>query len=463
MKFYFDYQTTRQFAVLLRNIPAYVERIKAAIAFSYDELLLDTCIKKKIRLEWWGLFNSGISTSIDLIKKSLSSGLITFYPFAEYFHPKVIYFENYGIYIGSANMTNKALYGNVEAGVFINKEEFDSGMEKEIENFFGFLKASSISITSDDVENFDKFAEIIHHERKKIEESNNRIENTFEDMFKHLFLLKPGVRDYENTRIDRENKRKKEFLQEWRETQNCLQIIHKRMEEKCRQPKWVSADANTVIISNQLLHAYYYTYVLKGQDERRVKSTEIVSQCYEGHKRDPLRAVDEAISWWETLDSAPNSEDLHINIWAPVNKKLLEKIILQDLSYEELLTVLSHNYAALMYAQQMKNKYLGLPEDFHTNSEDRISIYCKWLYNQQTKQGLSINETIRYLVKDNGVAVEDKIYNMLYDDKYRIAHFGRSIIGEMIGWGRPDIAHLRNDRVNKGLRCLGFDVQLFAD
>jgi len=233
--------------------------------------------------------------------------------------------------------------------------------------------------------------------------------------------------------------------------------------ENCKQPKWVNAEANTKIISDQLLHAYYYTYVLEGQDERSANSTETVNQYYEGHKRDPLRAVDEAIAWWEKLDSAPNSEDVHINDWAPTNKKLLEKIILQDLSYEELLTLLSHNYAALMYARQMRNTYLGLPRDFHTNSENRISIYCEWLYKQKTEGGLSINETIRYLVKDNGVVVEEKIYDLLYDAKYHIGNFGRSIIGEMIGWGRPDIAHLRNDRVNKGLRCLGFDVQLFAD
>jgi len=461
MKFYFDYQTRRQLAVLLRNLPENVSRIQAAIAFSYDELLIDTCIKRKIRLEWWGLFNSRISTSIDLIKKSLSSEFITFYPFAEYFHPKVIYFENYGIYIGSANMTNTALLNNIEAGVFISKDEFDNDMIAEINNFFNYLKDSSIPITSDDVENLDKFAEIIHSERKKIEESSNRIENTFEDMFGHFYLLRPGVADYENTRIDREKRRKTEFLQEWREAQNYLELIHESMVEKCRQPKRVSADANTKIISNQLLHAYYYTYILKSHDEKR--SIEIVSQWYEGHKRDPLRAVDEAISWWEKLDSAPNSEDVHINEWAPTNKELLEKIILQDLSYEELLKLLSCNYAALMYSQQMKNKYLGLPKDFHTNSEERISIYCKWLYNQRTKKGLPINETIRYLVKDNGIAVEEKIYSLLYDAKYHIGHFGESIIGEMIGWGRPDIAHLRNDRVNKGLRCLGFDVKLFAN
>ena len=212
MKFYFDYQTTRHLKVLLKTIPAYVERIQAAIAFSYDELLLDTCIKKGIRLEWWGSFNSGISTSIDLIKKSLSSGLITFYPFAEYFHPKVIYFENYGIYIGSANMTDGGLSNNVEAGVFINKEEFDSGMETEIGNFFSFLKDSSIPITTNDVENFDKFVKQIHREKKEIEESGDRIKNIFKDMFKHFFLLKPGVTDYENTKTDRKNNKKKEFL-----------------------------------------------------------------------------------------------------------------------------------------------------------------------------------------------------------------------------------------------------------
>ena len=43
----------------------------------------------------------------------------------------------------------------------------------------------------------------------------------------------------------------------------------------------------------------------------------------------------------------------------------------------------------------------------------------------------------------------------------RLLILEKSIIGELVGWGRPDKIHLRNNRVNKGLRCLGYDVELF--
>jgi len=300
MKLLYDYKTKRSLAVLIKTLPKNVNKIYAAIAFSQSNLLIDKCISETIQLEWWGLFNSGLSTSLDLIKKAINSDYIKFYPFAELFHPKVIYFENYGLYIGSANMTNNALYYNVEAGIFINESDLDIDKKKETNEFFDFLRNSSIPVTIDDLENIENFIIATSIENEKIEKLNSNIEDNFEEFFGHLFLLKPGATDFGKESNSKKNKRKLHFLQEWRETQNYLHLVNNIMNEKCHQPKWVNNEAHPTIITDQLLHAYYYTYILNGSEEG--KSIEKVNESYERNKANPSKAIIEAIEWWETLE-----------------------------------------------------------------------------------------------------------------------------------------------------------------
>jgi len=100
MKLLFDVKTKRQLAIILKFLPTDITKVYAAIAYNQSDLLLKACIDRKIQLEWWGLLDSKKSTSFDLVRNAILSEFVKFYPFAELFHPKVIYFENYGLYIG---------------------------------------------------------------------------------------------------------------------------------------------------------------------------------------------------------------------------------------------------------------------------------------------------------------------------------------------------------------------------
>jgi hypothetical protein len=462
MKIFYDYKTKRNLEVLLRTLPREVTRVYAAVAYSQSDLLLEKCISNKTQLEWWGLFDSGISTSLDLIKRAIESDFVKFYPFAKFFHPKVIYFENFGLYIGSANMTKNALSYNVEAGVFIPESDMDEEKRNETMEFFDYLRKSSILATKDDIENIENFTKLVGDENKKIEKINLGIENNFKERFKHLFLLKPGATDFGKNAYSKEDEQKTSFLQEWRETQNYLDVVNKIMASKCKQPEWVAKNGHPTIITDQLLHAYYYTYILKGDDEGG-KSIEKVNESYEKNKSNPARAIDEAISWWETLIEAPNSENVHINEWGLSNLDILSKLKTQNLSYEDFSMVIRQNHAARNHARQISNKFFDLPSDFKTDVEKRVEIFSKWLYQQKTSTGLDMNEVLRFILFEDKIRLEERIYRAINDKKYRIEHFGKSIIGELIGWGRPDITHIRNNRVNKALRCLGYDVRLFSE
>ena len=462
MKLLFDTKSKRQLAVLLKFLPANITNIYAAIAYTKSDVLINHCIEKKIKLEWWGLFDSKESTSYEYVKKSIQSEYIRFYPFAELFHPKVIYFENYGLYIGSANMTNNALYNNVEAGIFLEENELLPKEKEEIVAFFNYLRNSSIPATMDDIEKINEFLDSTLIEREGIEKYEDRVEENFEDCLGHLFLLKPGVRDFEqNKEDDKISKRKLHFLQEWRETQNYLNQVKKIMIESCKQPSWININANPTIITDQLLHAYYYSYILAGSDEG--KSIQKVQESYKLNKHNPVEAILKAIKWWESQAIAPSGEDVHINEWGVTNEQIFKKLKDADLTYDDFYLIIKQNHAGRNHARQIKNEFFHLPSDYKTDYEERIKIFSTWLYKQKSKKGLSINEVLRFLLFAGEPSLEDRIFMVLHDEKYRIERLGRSIVGEIVGWGRPDITHLRNNRVNKALKCLGYDVKLFSE
>lgn len=136
---------------------------------------------------------------------------------------------------------------------------------------------------------------------------------------------------------------------------------------------------------------------------------------------------------------------------------------MRELTKEELITVFNQNHTARNHARQMKNSVFDLPKDFKADINERVEFYVDWLLKQKSKGNLNVQEIMQYLLFDDNINLEERVYNTIYNPKYHIEHFGRSIVGELIGWGRPEITHLRNNRVNKGLRALGFNVALFSD
>lgn len=461
MKLLLDYQRTRKFTLLIKRIPDNVKEISASIAFTQDDTLMKNCNNKKIHLDWWGLFNSDVSSKLEIVKDAIKSPYIKFFPFAKLFHSKLIWFHGYGVYIGSHNLTENAMYYNVETGIFIPEDELTEEYKIEIEMYFSFLRDNSIPATIEDAELMEKYIEEskIENERRRLIKQN--LDNLFEEKFAHLFILKPGVQDGENDKEKKSNKKKLLFLQEWRETQKYLGIIHEKI-RNIKQPSWVDPTADISIIIDQILHAYYYSYLLKRKDEG-LKSSELVNIEYEKNKFDPDGAIQQAIKWWKTLSTPPSNENVHINEWNKSNKVILSNLRNRDLTKEELITVFNQNHAARNHARQMKNSDFGLPSDFKASMEERVDYYVEWILKQRTSNGLTIQETMKYLLFEDTINLEERVYNTIYNPKYRIEHFGRSIVGELVGWGRPEITHLRNNRVNKGLRVLGFNVTLFSD
>jgi len=122
-----------------------IDWVRAAIAYGSDEeTLLSNCLNNKLRLDIWVRYDHTVPVKPDLLRAFLknASNNIFCYLVPDVLHSKVIWWKNYGVYIGSANLTDRAWVSNIEFGVFIPEIDLEIGDGlAQLENFFDFLSA----------------------------------------------------------------------------------------------------------------------------------------------------------------------------------------------------------------------------------------------------------------------------------------------------------------------------------
>ena len=88
------------------------------------------------------------------------------------------------------------------------------------------------------------------------------------------------------------------------------------------------ASASPGAQADQFLHAHYYHRTFDG---RRAD----YERHFEENKKNPNKALDEAIEWWRSLPKAPTNEDVAINVTALRLQEMLKEDALQRLSQSE--------------------------------------------------------------------------------------------------------------------------------
>lgn len=67
-------------------------------------------------------------------------------------HSKIIWWKGYGAYIGSANLTERAWYTNIESGIFLTESDlYSSNLIEQLEEFFDNLASldSCVDLSKD--------------------------------------------------------------------------------------------------------------------------------------------------------------------------------------------------------------------------------------------------------------------------------------------------------------------------
>jgi hypothetical protein len=450
---------------LANRASTFCSHVEAAVAYadSKEHHFIKSCKERRLHLTYYGLLDEGGAVGVGLLKELLSWGPSLAIPYLVKgnFHAKVIWWRGFGAYVGSANLTHKAWFNNVEAGIFFDDAELIStGTGAELDQMFEHLARHSFPVTDEIIAKLEQLAE----GRRPLIEQQARLKTKFDQLFGHL-PDNPGL-TVQAPKGYKENKALKTFAAEWTKTLQVMRGLAKEFSALGLRPRWVDADAHPVVHFDQFLHAYYYAYVRasSGLDEDDdLSGLEKVEAFFERSRASPARALVEAARWWAGLESDKYGEELFIRETAPAMQKGFAHQAVKGMDLSSFTEALRNVNAFRMHARQVRNVDFRLPPDHHESIDQRVERLCGWLWKQRTPAGKTVRDVLEFVLWGSDPSdLEQRLWLGVWGNDYRISHFGPSTLGEAVGWARPDNYPPRNNRTNKALRSLGHDVKLFG-
>ena len=451
MKFIRGQKNQAQLEALNKEALAESDAVWAAVAYvSDDRTLLLPCLEQRIPLRLWARYDYSLPVRVDILRWFLGkSPLCTCKLVPDIFHPKVIWWRSYGVYIGSANLTDSAWFRNFEAGVFIPDDELDEyEVKPDLEDFFSEVDSASYELTQEIVQQLEQ------HNSNPLFRHGNQLAKDFEQARKIPRLESLSLISKEKA----VSRRKKEFLKEWSRALQYIRDIAARIVVDGVRPAWIPASAPSGAQADQFLHAYYYNCVMDGHRARH-------HEFHEKNRKDPEGALSKAIQWWSRLPSAPSQEDRMINQWAPFIAARLKRDRVLSLTEGEFVDVISKVHAFKNYADRAKYTTLGLSKKLPAMSSEQRSVYlAKRVFQERNAAGEDVRALLHEVLYGGPVdEVPDRVFDAAYQPGKRIRHMGLSTFGEIAGWGMPDRYPPRNGRTSKALFALGYDVVIHTE
>lgn len=432
------------------NAAKTTDYVEAAVAYATDEtLLFDWCWNNNIPLRFWGRFDDSVPVAVRILRSFLTRKSPNFAcKLLTHFHAKVIWWHGVGAYVGSANLSDPAWYGNIEAGCFFDETEMEaSAIDIQLRAFFRRIDENASPLT-------EELFKVIEDRAKELERLAEQDRNQRE-RFRRTTVIKQWkglLREGANTAAERQ---KNAFLNEWYSTLQTLRDIGSRISEDKNRPAWLPKDIPAGAQADQFLHAHYYNNVI--DVERRSRFAE----HYEMNKGNPERALRRAIDWWRSQPAPPSNEDRMLLEWAPFLRESLSSERVLQLSEGEFEEVCQRVWSIQDHGRRVSNVTLNLPGDRRHDMATKTEALAKFLFSRRSKNGSNVLEVINYLLYGGSdEALPTRLWECTTDGPWRIEHLGISALGELIGWALPNRFPPRNNRTSKSLRSLGFPVDV---
>jgi hypothetical protein len=159
-------------------------QVDAAVAYARgkNHPLLETCKAKGRKLTFYGLLDEHGAVGPDVLRELLSwdPSLADARLVRGNFHPKVIWWRGFGAYVGSANLTEKAWFKNIEAGIFMDDAELlGNGVGAHLDRMFEHLAKISMPVTPEVVDKLETLAA----KREELKNLRTDLRAQFEEMF----------------------------------------------------------------------------------------------------------------------------------------------------------------------------------------------------------------------------------------------------------------------------------------
>lgn len=443
---------------ILVNAPKTLEWVKVAVAYATGspEVIL-FCVKNSIPLKFWGRMDESVPVATTILERFLNLGpsyqckLVW-----KYYHPKVIWFAEYGAYIGSANLTDAAWNRNIECGVWFDQEDLvHFNLVPELEAIIDGIDKVSEPLTQE-LLNKIKQLEKLTGPGSDYGTASKHVEEEFDRALGKIWSNQfDGLG--QTPRASFSEKSRAVFLAEWNGTLQLIRQIQDLVVLDENRPQWVKNDVPKGLQVDQFLHAYYDTTVKPGQRS-------LHEELHKANKGNTKHALQAALTWWSKLQAPTGDEALMMYERAPFLYASLSPQKITLLNEDEFIEVCKNIRAFVTLARQTTNHEIGLPADTELDIWTRAERVARWVWSQRTSSGATALEMIGHVLYGGPMDdVTDRIWEATSTPTWHIPRLGISFIGEIVGWASPDRFPPRNGRTSKALYALGFDVRIYSE
>lgn len=396
---------------------------------------------------------------IDVIRRFIESGHLSWHIFLTraFFHPKIMWFRGIGAYIGSANLSDRAWVQNIECGVWIPQEELISMQwVGQLDLLFRMIAERSVAATSDHLKALVQL--------RKRRGSLIRAQQEFQADVDRALADLPGNQAPTDITIHHEpgGVARQMFLREWNQS---LTILHKvgNLFAANRQhwPRWVDRDVPASIVQDQATEWWWDTEFRRTRESRL-----IMEEVHRKNAVNPDAAVRSLLDRWCKFDGSGHAGDSY-PAWINEHPRELSVLLMPDelaqLDIRRLGRILYLCHASREHARQIPNHELGLPAGETRTREERAPLLAEYLWSKTSRKGRRIKDLLEFVLwgdrragSQGNIDVANRIWIATHNDEWRLPHLGVHILGELLGYARPDQYPPRNNRVSKTLYALGF-------
>lgn len=245
---------------LATNAVPYCSHVDAAVAYvtKKDHPFLVLCKKHRLVLTLYALLDDEGAIDPDVLEELLAWGPSQASPWLVKgnFHAKVIWWRGFGAYVGSANLTEKAWFSNIEAGIFYTEQELaEHGVGDALEGMFEYLAKNSHPVTEEVVAKLKR----LRVARRDLAPQQSELRAEYDALLGHLSEHKGPVAV--RPKGERKSTAARRFVEEWMQTLQLMRGLRNEFLSLNLRPVWVDGNAHPAVHFDQFLHAYYYTYV----------------------------------------------------------------------------------------------------------------------------------------------------------------------------------------------------------
>lgn len=446
------------------ELVSYVERaacIDIAVAYITDKEIFELAQRHNKPLNIWCRIDE------DVNEKTLSLlHNIMFYEKAyvratyDFLHSKVIWFHGVGCYVGSANITTKAFYKNIELGVFFEEDVDGPEIFDELKTFFENLSVYTSPLTKHDIKRIQQnFADRDNDDdvkrlSKELADAKRKYIDIWDKLKETIFKgQKQPLREQSGKTLHQ-----KRVIEEWKSCHILLTNYMHIYKNEYQRPKWVNADLPYFAEMDRMFCWYYEG--IKGND----RALEAVIKHHEKNKDNPELHTRALFKEWSSSPDVPDDFLLEsFNERVPIVKRYLAKDKITYLTNDELAEVVYYCYALMDHIDQFKSlESLGLirgDSDLRVPREEKARQYVERYLQGANGHGKTFLEILSYFIWNNSWAPWEKIWECTdKNSKWKYPGIDKSTLGELIGLARPDEYPVRNNRVSRALYALGFDV-----